>query len=491
MNSQKPRFLRTSPHYHRAPARATGGLIALVVVALGCPLQAQQVGIQPTRPQPQAAATVAEVQQLRELVLALQAEVARLRDEVKAPRTSAVPAAAPLPDSAPQATAPAQAPANAVHRKSLDSLLGADFNFYLDGYYSYNFNRPVGNVNLLRAYDVTSRSFNINQTGLVIEHAPDVSAGRRWGLRLDLMYGQATESLQGSPQNEPRPWVFRPLFQAYGSYVVPVGSNLKVDFGKWASALGYENNYTKDQLNYSRSYFFSFLPAYHTGVRASYDVNDRLSLGYWRVNGANQTENFNSFDSQALAVSAKPNKNVAWSLNYYVGREQRSAEPVPQSALPALPTQPGLSVAPVLPAPRGRLHILDTYAAWNAGAKLLLAGEADYVVNRVRENSPPAHVAGGAAYARYQFTPRFFLASRFEYLDDAGGMFSGKTEALKEWTLTGTYALVEGFQSRLEFRHDFSNQPLFLTRAAGVLKKNQNTLTFGLIWWLGGKQGAW
>jgi K+-transporting ATPase ATPase C chain len=160
-------------------------------------------------------------------------------------------------------------------------------------------------------------------------------------------------------------------------------------------------------------------------------------------------------------------------------------------ALPALPTQPGLSVTPVLPAPRGRLHILDTYAAWSASAKLLLAGEADYVVNRVQENSPPAHVAGGAAYARYQFTPRFFLANRFEYLDDAGGMFSGKTEALKEWTLTGTYAVAEGFQSRLEFRRDFSNQPLFLTSAAGVLKKNQNTLTLGLIWWFGGKQGAW
>jgi hypothetical protein len=31
---------------------------------------------------------------------------------------------------------------------------GATLNYYLDGYYEYNFNNPVGRVNDLRAYDV-------------------------------------------------------------------------------------------------------------------------------------------------------------------------------------------------------------------------------------------------------------------------------------------------------------------------------------------------
>ncbi len=70
------------------------------------------------------------------------------------------------------------------------------------------------------------------------------------------MFGQATETLQGGAHNEPRPQVYRNIFQAYGTYVVPLGSGLTVDLGKWASALGYENNYTKDQLNYSRSFYF-------------------------------------------------------------------------------------------------------------------------------------------------------------------------------------------------------------------------------------------
>jgi hypothetical protein len=52
--------------------------------------------------------------------------------------------------------------------------------FTLDGYYGYNFNRPAGRVNLLRAYDVSSNSFSISQATVILEEAPDVSQGRRF-----------------------------------------------------------------------------------------------------------------------------------------------------------------------------------------------------------------------------------------------------------------------------------------------------------------------
>ena len=53
--------------------------------------------------------------------------------------------------------------------------------------------------------------------------------------------------IQGSPANEPRPNVYRNVWQAYGTYVFPVGTNgLQADFGKFASMLGYETNYAKD-----------------------------------------------------------------------------------------------------------------------------------------------------------------------------------------------------------------------------------------------------
>jgi hypothetical protein len=372
-----------------------------------------------------------------------------------------------------------------------DALKGTTLNLTLDGYYGYNFNRPLGRVNLLRAYDVTSNSFSLNQAALIVENAPDVPAGKRFGARLDLQFGQATETLQGSAANEPRPQVYRHVFQAYGTYVVPLGSGLTVDFGKWASAMGIENNYTKDQINYSRSYLFDFLPFYHMGVRSTYPLNDKLTLSYWLVNGVQQTEDFNGFKSQVLQVIFRPRKTVVWEVIYHVGKEQHDLVPALNPGLPGLPTQPGLSTTPINPAPDGQLHILDSYVTWNANAKLTLAAEADYAVSRLFSMSAPLHVTAGAAYARYQLTPRFALAARAEYLSDRGGLFSGLTQALKETTFTTEYKFAEGFLMRQEWRRDFSNRPFFLTETPGVLKKEQNTATVGLIWWFGGKKGAW
>ena len=374
---------------------------------------------------------------------------------------------------------------------ALAFLKDTTLNLTVDGYYAYNFNHPVGRVNLLRAYDVLSNSFSLNQASVVLERAPNVAAGRSFGARIDLQFGQATETLQGSAANETRPQTYRPVFQAYGTYVAPLGRGLTVDFGKWASAMGYENNYSKDQLNYSRSYFFNFLPFYHMGFRTTYSLNDRLTLGYWLVNGTQQTEDFNGFKSQVVQVTAKPTKTLQWNLIYHVGEEQRDLIPALNPGLSTLPTQPGLSVTPVLPTPNGRLHILDTYASWSVSPKLTLVGEADYVINRQFEHSSPAHVTGGAAYAHYQVTPRVALTGRAEYLSDRGGLFSGVTQALKEATLTYEYRIADGLIARTEWRRDFSNQPFFLTETAGVLKKEQNTATLGLIWWWGRKEGPW
>lgn len=343
-------------------------------------------------------------------------------------------------------------------------------NVFFDGYYAWNANRPVGRVNLLRAYDTTANSFSINQAGAVIERATDAATGKRWGYRLDLMWGQATDTLQGNPANEPRPAIYRNLFQAYGTYVIPLGKGLTTDFGKWASALGPEGNYTKDQINYSRSYFFNFLPYYHMGFRTSLPLNDRVTLGYWLVNGANQTEDFNGFKSQLGQAVVKPAKNVSWTLNYYNGQEQRDAAPA---------------------TPRGRLHVIDTYAFWNPNEKVTLGGEFDYVVSRVQTNSSPQIVVGGAGYFRYQLTPKVYFGQRYTLLNDRAGLFSGRAQNLNDTTSTLGYRPAEGFEARLEYRRDFSNVAYFLKRRAGELSNHQDTITLGLLWWFGGKTGGW
>ena len=428
------------------------------------------------------------VTELAALVQKLQTRVDELEGKS---HVSSQPVVSDSSMAAPAQSSMSQASPTPSGPRSGSSLLGGTtVNFLFDGYYAFNFNNPIGRVNLLRAYDVSSNAFSLNQADVVIENAADPAHGKRFGLRLDLQYGQATATLQGNASNEPHPDVYRAIFQAYGTYVVPVGSGLTVDFGKWASSLGLEGNYTKDQMNYSRSYWFNFLPFYHMGARLNYKLNDTVALNYWITNGTQQTEPFNGFKDQLFGLNIAPHKNVAWTLNYYLGQEHPDVQFLPNSTA-SLPTAQGIPFEPIPNPPSGKLHIFDSYLTWQASPKLTLGGEGDYVIQRLLTTSAPSYTSGGAGYARYQLTPKLAIAARTEYLSDRGGLFTGTTQAIKENTLTLEQKLADGLIMRGEWRRDASNHPYFLTDTLGTLKKEQNTATLGIIWWFGGKDGAW
>ena len=95
------------------------------------------------------------------------------------------PAAPPAPPA--EQGAPAQAVSNPLN--------GLQFGLALEDFYQYNWNTPFDRVNLLRAYDTRANTFGIQQAALVFDFAPDVAAGRRFGGRVDLQFGQATETV--------------------------------------------------------------------------------------------------------------------------------------------------------------------------------------------------------------------------------------------------------------------------------------------------------
>jgi hypothetical protein len=448
-----------------------------------------------------------QIDELKALVLKLQARVSDLEDRNRPAAAGSVYADEPAgpgavaQDSQPQAATTASANQGgagagaaavvASPAPDFNILRGTTFNFLFDGYYGYNFNNPIGRVNLLRAFDVSSNAFSLSQADLVVENAPDPEHGKPFGLRLDLQFGQATATLQGNAANEPRPELYANVFQVYGTYVLPVGGGLTVDFGKWASSLGMEGNYSKDQMNYSRSYWFDFLPFYHMGARAAYKVNNMLTLNYWITNGTNQTEPFNGYKDELFGFNLQPNKNVAWTVNYYLGQEHPDFQYLPGSTQAGLPELQGVPFAPIVNPANGKLHVFDTYVTWAATPKWTLAAEGDYVIERLYTTSAPATASGGALYARYQLAPKWAVAGRSEYLDDRGGLFSGIPQALKDTTVTLDQAIARGLDLKEEWRRDASNHPYFLTDTLGILKKEQNTATLGIVYWFGAKEGAW
>ena len=455
--------------------------------ALVVQLQAQSQASKPAA----AGASASEVADLKAQVHALQDQLARTPEPI---RTIADAAPSPM-SSAPatQTASPATPAASGPAKVLADALKGVTINGTLDTYYEYNTNNPIGRVNLLRAYDVSSNNFSLNQADLIIESAPDPANGKRFGMRLDLQYGQATETLQGNPANELRPDVYRNVYQAYGTYVFPVGKGLTVDFGKWASSLGYEGNYTKDQLNYSRSYWFNYLPFYHSGLRFKYQINDLIAANLWITNGTQQTEAFNNYKDQLYGLVLTPSSSFTWTINYYRGQEHPDVTYLqsPPPGSPQLPNQQGTYVQPIATPATGLLNIGDTYATWQATPKLVLGAEADYVEQRLYTSSPEQHTYGGAVYAGYQVTPQIAVAARAEYLADRGGLFSGAIQDLSEGTLTVDYRPADGFLLRGEYRIDSSDRPYFLGSSLGALQSNQPTIGFGAVWWFGQKQGSW
>lgn len=365
----------------------------------------------------------------------------------------------PKPDASAQSAAPAPSP--------WDSL---KFGATLEGFYEYNWNQPPDRVNLLHAYDTRANTFGIQQVALVVDSPPKVDDGRRFGVRVDLQWGQATETVQGGSANEPRPDVYRNIWQAYGTYVFPVGRGLQTDFGKFASNLGYETNYVKDNQAFSRAYLFNFLPFYHSGLRATLPVSDSVTVMYMLTNGIQQTEDFNDFKSNHVAAIIKPAASVTWTVNYFFGQEQADN---------------GSATGP-----DGFFRVFDTYVTVNANAKTTLGLDVNHTTNEVTSSGPSLALTGVGAYARYQVTAPAAFGLRYEYLDDEG-LFGGINQVLQEVTLTAEYKFAEGFLMRGEFRRDWSNEDFFPGPAIGEKLTHQNTALIGLVWWVGNKTGAW
>lgn len=344
------------------------------------------------------------------------------------------------------------------------------FGVGLEGFYQYNTNKPHDRINLLRAYDTRSNVFGIQQADVIVESTPAVDKGRRFGARIDLQFGQATETVQGGAANEPRPDVYRHIWQAYGTYVFPVGKGLQTDFGKFASNLGYETNYAKDNNQFSRAYLFNFLPFYHSGLRVSLPMSDKVTVMYMLTNGIQQTEDFNNFKSSHFAAIVKPTGSVAWTTSYYFGQEQ------PDNAAPN--------------GPDGYFQVIDSYIAYAATPKLSFGLDVNYVTNQVQKADPETSLQGTGVYARFQASAPVALSVRYERLDDEG-LFGGIEQLLQEVTFTLEHKFADGFLMRGEFRRDWSNERFFTSDRPGDLRAEQNTALVGLVWWFGNKQGAW
>ncbi len=375
----------------------------------------------------------------------------------------APPADPQAPPADAQAPPPAPTPAEIAAKQdsaTMDFFRRTEISGFADMYYTYNVNKPakpcltVGGVavfNCLYNFNVAHNSFSMQLAELALEKKP--TADSRAGYRIDLDFGPTTAYVHGAEPGGTA--IYQNVQQAYVSYLAPAGTGLQLDFGKFVTWNGQEVIETKDNWNYSRSLLFSWaIPYYHTGMRAAYSINDKVSVMGFLVNGWNNAVDNNTGKTVGAQLMFKPTPALMLMTNYTGGPETNNDN-------------------------KPWRHLSDNIVTYTVNKQVSLAANYDYGQDKL--SGATVKWQGVAGYLKYQANDWFALSPRVEYYNDRDGFTTGVAQKVKEATVTAEFKSKDGFLMRLEYRGDFSDIPYFLKNTAEQVKK-QNTVTFGFVY---------
>jgi hypothetical protein len=340
-------------------------------------------------------------------------------------------------------------------QKNLSDNLGISVHALVDAGYEHNFNQPIGNTNVIRAWD--QDGFQLTQGNLHIERDGTV------GFVTDLNFGQVANAISSvtnySNSAHVGPQWFDPT-QYYLTYTAPIGSGISFEAGRFVTLLGAEiiPVYNNQNFNESRGLLFNLgEPLTHTGIRASYTFNDYVSATAGLNNGWDDpasTSNGGPNYEGELTVNNK-DKSLSFVLNGIWG-------PNVQPSTLASTTPAGLGLHS-----NSNLGAIDPIATWKPSfipnltlqTEYLYASQSGHVIN-----GHSATWQGVAQYLVYDFTPSLESATRGEFFQDKdGARTTGTGQTLWEITETLSYKMPEvtGLIARLEYRHDNSDENIF------------------------------
>lgn len=331
----------------------------------------------------------------------------------------------------------------------------------------------IGVDNFGRTFDINDRDPSFSLGELNISRTP--GKGFPLGVTATLTVGDTARIVHANEPGGTSSWqTIQQLYLTYTPHVL--GRDVAIDFGAFVTPFGQEVIESSSNDEYSRGFLFQYaIPFYHAGLRFGFPVTNQLSFLGGIVNGWNNIADDNNGKSLFAQLSWKPNAKFTGVLSFMGGPEGTGAY--------------GAGV----PKNTGNIdtNLLEFLPTYQVNDKLKLAGEIDY--GSASGDVLGAHVNGNwlgfAGYARYQWTPKLATALRLEQFEDMPGTtgtglrtgIPGYTK-LDEITLTLEYALLRGHLiSRLEYRHDHANQPVFGAGAGGTAL-DQDTIYFSQVY---------
>ncbi|HEV7838713.1 MAG TPA: outer membrane beta-barrel protein, partial [Gemmatimonadaceae bacterium] len=252
------------------------------------------------------------------------------------------------------------------------------------------------------------------------------------------------------------------LQQAFASYIVPVGSGLRFDVGKYVTHMGYEliEGYDGYNDNYSRSILFGYaIPFTHTGVKASYAFSSKVAGMIEVVNGWDLLRDNNRSKSVGAQLTLTPVAPLTMFLNWIGGPELANDNHTTRNVFDV--------VAILKPTKRLTLGVNGDYGKENGTSALNPGSDATW--------------KGIAGYATLALTDKFSVAVRGETFRDEDGvrLGTGANTTLSEGTFTPSYKFTDHVLLRGEVRYDKANQPIFTKR--GTVADKQTTVGANVI----------
>jgi hypothetical protein len=359
-----------------------------------------------------------------------------------------------IPDATPEAKAEVKPETKpAVSLEEMKNLLG--MSIYLQGGYTFNFSNPDSMTNEQRLFDKKTNTFLIDLAQ--IQFAKDAPVGGL-GYKLKLSYGETAKFIHSSGLGNPNESF--DLTEAYVDYVAPLGSGLKLRFGKFATYISAEMIEAKDNYNYSRSFLYSFAtPFTHTGFMAGYKFSEAFSASLYIVNGWDVADDNNKGKTFGASFAVAPIEPLALTFNFMYGPEQANNT-------------------------SNNRFIFDWIGAFKATKNLTFMANVDYAY----EERDPLNSGrnsewyGVAGYAKYDFTDFISTSIRVEYFNDKDGVRTGIAQELKEITLTVDFKVAKNLLVRPEYRHDWSTQNAFDSEQKTFDTKSQDTIALGVMY---------
>lgn len=302
-----------------------------------------------------------------------------------------------------------------------------------------------------RVFDYHHNSFNLNAIDLGVSYLPKSG----FGASTELLFGQdaqKTVSYGGPSPSANFDFLHAYVQYAYGKWTFMAG--------KMGTLAGAEVIESPEDTNISRSIIFGYAePFAHTGVRASYALNDKVTLTAGVNNGFDKLKDNNSQKTGEAAISIQPTQKLSLSAASYFGDSGDRGGQF-----------------------RYLVDFVGSYALTNR-LSFVVNYDYDHIENGV---SPGRNAVfdGVAGYMNYRIAPKWLASLRGEYFNDPGGAATGVAQKWKEATLSLGYMPIEHFEVRGEGRYDWSNRRSFAETGGGS-RNHQYSLEFEGIYKFG------